>query len=219
MKLYRKLWTQSVEAPRQIFWKGVGKVGAGERGFKVTLWPWVGEGAAVLQFGAEKRTLIQTESVTLPPIHRVVLVDHKSATEINLQTTPRMELYRDGATLYRCTQTETADLGPSSSLHTSRRQLTLLSFQFCVAEGFLFLFVRFDSKTYSKLSLAQFLCSVVCGEVREARGLCFSLAPWFSFTWPRSSTPPSTHSWPTERFTAASAFQMRHSNRKDTPTL
>lgn len=35
----------------------------------------------LLQFGAEKRTLIQTESVTLPSIHQVVLVDHKSATE------------------------------------------------------------------------------------------------------------------------------------------
>lgn len=65
----------------------------------------------------------------------------------------------------------------------------------------------------------KFLWSVVCSEMRKVLGLCFSWAPCFGFTWPRSSTPPSTHSWPTERFTAASAFQMRHSNRKDTPTL
>lgn len=70
----------SVQAQMQTFWKGLGRWGQ-ERGLKVTLWPSIREGAVALQFGAEKRTLIQTESVTLPPIHRVVLVDHKSGTE------------------------------------------------------------------------------------------------------------------------------------------
>ncbi len=72
--------------------------------------------------------------------------------------------------------------------------------------------------SFSSLTLGQpVLSSLVCSEVRKVGGLCFSWAPCFGFTWPRSSTPPSTHSRPTERFSAASAFQMRHSNRKRTP--
>lgn len=61
--------------------EGIGKKGVGTWGwvkrFRVIVRPVAGTGAVVLQFGAEKRTLIQTERVTLPPIHWVVLVAHK----------------------------------------------------------------------------------------------------------------------------------------------
>lgn len=42
---------------------------------------------------------------------------------------------------------------------------------------------------------------------------CFSGAPCCSFTWPGSSLGDSLEPLPTERFFAASAFQMRHSNK------
>lgn len=42
---------------------------------------------------------------------------------------------------------------------------------------------------------------------------CFSGAPCCGFTWPGSSLGDSLESLSTERFFAASAFQMRHSNK------
>lgn len=180
-----------------------------------------------------------------------------------------MELYRDGATLYKCTPTKTADL-PSPphytqadngslyslliSVHTywaywsTSFALTGIKFLMisdiwelfvvkCMAYNFLFwcgsswaffakrIFERLVNKMNQlhllivisvslfffplisfALSLSVLLLCVVCSEVRNNGGLCFSWAPCFSFTWPRSSTPPSTHSRPTERFSAASAF-------------
>lgn len=51
--------------------EGIGKKDVGTRGrvksFRVTVRPVAGSGAVILQFGAEKRTLRQTERVTLPP--------------------------------------------------------------------------------------------------------------------------------------------------------
>lgn len=135
MTLYLKLWTQSVAAPRQIFergWGGGGRRG-GVQGDALALSRRRSCGPPVWCREENSDTDRECDSAPHPPggaggpqeCHRK-----------NLQTTPRMELYRDGATLYRCTQMETADLCPSSSLLTNRRQLTLLSFQFCVAVDF-----------------------------------------------------------------------------------
>lgn len=59
-----------VNVSRRIL-EGTGKRVVGRQGqekrFRVTDWPLAGTGAVTLQFGAEKRTLIQTERVTLPP--------------------------------------------------------------------------------------------------------------------------------------------------------
>lgn len=55
---------------------------------------------------------------------------------------------------------------------------------------------------------------VLCVVKLAKLGSLFLLSTMLSFTWPRSSTPPSTHSRPTERFSAASAFQIRHNNTK-----
>lgn len=136
------------------------------------------------------------------------------------QTKPRMGLYRDGATLYKCTPTKTADHFSLSSVHTTRRKFPSLYFtQSCKEVVYK---PSWEKKTYSNsyaggLQVTELCLWLVCSEVNEAVGLCFSWAPCFGFTWPRSSTPPSTHSRPTERFSAASAFQMRHSNKqKDT---
>lgn len=116
-------------------------------------------------------------------------------------------------------QTETADLCLSSSLTHKQTTAHFAVLSILCYSGVFVLFFWQQDVILNESCTVMLLCSVVCSEVREARGLCFSSAPCFSFTWPRSSTPPSTHSWPTERFTAASAFQMRHSNREDTPTL
>lgn len=62
-------------------------------------------GAGFLRFEAEKRPLTKTEKETLP-LHPL---DGAGGLKRH-QTKPRMELYRDGATLYKCTPTETADL-------------------------------------------------------------------------------------------------------------
>lgn len=60
----------------------------------------------------EENSDTDRESDSASPIHWVVLVDHKRVLRKHSQTTPRMELYRDGATLYKCTPTETADHSP-----------------------------------------------------------------------------------------------------------
>lgn len=91
-----------------------GKEGAGKQGWVKRLRvvrPAAGKGAAVLQFGAEKRTLIQTERMTLP-LHPLDGAGGSQNAQKKTchQTKPRMELYRDGATLYKCTPTKTADL-------------------------------------------------------------------------------------------------------------
>lgn len=84
-------------------------MGVGTQGwvkwYGVIVRPVAGTGAVVLQFGAEKRPLIQTERVTLPP-HPL---DGTGRSKYH-QAKARMELYRDGATLYKCTHAKTADL-------------------------------------------------------------------------------------------------------------
>lgn len=155
------------------------------------------------------------------------------------QTRPRMGLYRDGATLYRCTPTKTADhtLPPPQytqaerstfHLNPSRKSLQ----RWCHTEDYWSQSSTVVSACYDlqkMLLVSEQLCTfalwscpfafaiVVCREGGKVGGLCFFWAPCFGFTCPRSSTPPSTHSRPIERFSAASAFQIKHSNRKRTP--
>lgn len=99
--------------------KGVGEM------FQVIVRPVAGSGSVSLQFGAEKRTLTQTERVTLPPIHWVVLVVYKQV----LKTPP--DQTKDGVVQRRCHSVQMHTNGDSrpylpSSLHTSRLQLTLV---------------------------------------------------------------------------------------------
>lgn len=135
MTLYLKLWIQSVAAPRQIFGRGWGGGGRkeGVQGDALAFSRRRSCGPPVWCREENSDTDRECDSAPHPPGGAG---GPQECHGKNLQTTPRMELYRDGATLYRCTQMETADLCPSSSLLTNQRQLTLLSFQFCVAVGF-----------------------------------------------------------------------------------
>lgn len=110
--------------------EGMWKKDVGTRGWvkrlRVIVRPVAGSGAVILQFGAEKRTLRQTERVTLPPHPEGGAGGSQKSAEKYHQTKPRMGLYRDGATLYKCTPTKTAALtspphytqADSSSLYT-----------------------------------------------------------------------------------------------------
>lgn len=207
--------------------EGIGKKGVGTRGwvkrFRVIVRPVAGSGATILQCGAEKRTLRQTERVTLPPHPLGGAGGSQKTAEKYHQTKPGMGLYRDGATLYKCTPTKTADL--TSPPHYTQADSNSLYSLLVSLQHYDQCMLRLMTKTFNLLAALHLACqscpfectSVVCSEARKVGGLCFSWAPRFGFTWPRSSTPPSTHSRPTERFSAASAFQMRHSNRKRTP--
>lgn len=104
--------------------EGCRNMGVGEM-FQVIVRPVAGSGSVSLQFGAEKRTLTQTERVTLPPIHWVVLVVYKRV----LKTPP--DQTKDGVVQRRCHSVQMHTNGDSrpdlpSSLHTSRQQLTLV---------------------------------------------------------------------------------------------
>ncbi len=75
-------------------------------------------GAVILQLGAEKRPLTQTERVTLSPIHWVVLVDNKRV----LKTPP--DQTKDGVVQRRCHSVQmhtNEDSRPDlrSSIHTT----------------------------------------------------------------------------------------------------
>lgn len=184
-------------------WTGSGRPRAG-------IW----RGAGFLRFEAEKRPLTKTEKETLP-LHPL---DGAGGFKRH-QTEPRMELYRDGATLYKCTPAETADLSfpPHYTQAESQNQLPFTRNWF----GFLFL-LQFGQRRRPQRTTEFFnqprLGLVVLCVVKQAKlGSLVLLSTMLSFTWPRSSTPPSTHSRPTERFSAASAFQIRHSNTKNKP--
>lgn len=133
----------------------------------------------------------------------------------------------DGAVQRRCHSVQMHTNGDSrpflpSSLHTSREawlyginlnqiNATDLAFGF-----FLTICCNFDRGNVQTESKSSFL-SLGCVVKQVKLGSLFLLSTMLSFTWPRSSTPPSTHSRPTERFSAASAFQIRHSNTKNKP--
>lgn len=122
------MWALSGGASRWIL-EGIGKKGVGTQGwverFRIIVRPVAGLGAAIIHFGAEKRTLRQTERVTLPPHPLGGAGGSQKCALSTTRPTPRMGLYRDGATLYKCTPTKTAALASPSSLHTRRQQLTL----------------------------------------------------------------------------------------------
>lgn len=130
-------------------------------------------GAGFLRFDAEKRPLTKTEKETLP-LHPL---DGAGGFKRH-QTEPRMELYRDGATLYKCTPTETADLSfPPHHTQAERRQSESVPLQTQLIWLFVFLTIRcnFDRRnvqtepTSSSTShgCVVLLC-VVCSEASKA---------------------------------------------------
>ena len=167
--------------------EGIGKKGVGTHGrverFRFATGPRCWSEAVILQFGAEKRTLRQTETLTLSPIHWVELVGRKWLQEKTHQTRPRMGMYRDGATLYKCTPTKTAvPCTPHSSVHTSRQELfsqdkLLVNWCYTKALQGQYMFSFLSEKQWDLHKFASHWCcwtcllvftTVVCSEVREA---------------------------------------------------
>lgn len=91
---------------------GLGEMGVGTWGwvrrFRVIAWPVSERRAVILQCGAEKRPLRKDrESDSVP--HPQGSAGGSNVCLNYHQPKPRMGLYRDGATLYKCTPTKTAD--------------------------------------------------------------------------------------------------------------
>lgn len=95
----------------------LGSIGEG----KIVAGPVTGSGVALPRFKAEKRTLTDRESDSASPSTGWRWWASEDSVEYH-QTSPGRGVYRDGATLYKCTPTKTAALALTTS-HTSRQQL------------------------------------------------------------------------------------------------